>query len=51
MKKSICKDHECEYEKEICCRDCECANNCVEVCDGMDAAGLAEPCDWRVEND
>ena len=51
MKKSICKDHKCEYEEIICCRDCERISECDEVCDGMDAAGLAQPCDWRVESD
>lgn len=48
-KKAICKDHACEYERRICCRDCELAVTCDEVCDGMDAEGLQKPCDWRVE--
>lgn len=49
-KKATCKEHECEYERTICCRDCESAESCDEVCDGMDAKGLQQPCDWRVEN-
>lgn len=48
-KKSICMDGECPYERTVCCRDCELAEHCDEVCDGMDAEGLSQPCDWRVE--
>ena len=46
---AICKDHICEFNKKVCCRDCEDADTCAEVCDGMDAKGLEEPCDWRAE--
>lgn len=49
MEKVICKDHICEYGMECCCKVCEKLNECDEVCDGMDAAGLEEPCPWRSE--
>lgn len=48
-KKAICMEHLCEYERKICCRDCELSETCDEVCDGLDAEGLQQPCDWRVE--
>ena len=48
-KKATCKDHVCEYGSRVCCRDCEVVDTCDEVCDGMDAKGLQEPCDWRAE--
>lgn len=44
-----CMDGKCEFEHEECCRDCEKAETCKEVCDGMDAKGLQKPCDWRAE--
>lgn len=48
-KKAICMELLCEYERIICCRDCELSETCDEVCDGLDAEGLQQPCDWRVE--
>lgn len=39
----------CEYECNICCRDCDERKNCDEACDGFDEDGVFAPCPWREE--
>lgn len=47
--KTICKENTCEFDKEICCMDCEAAGTCPEVCDGFNEEGMHAPCPWKEE--
>lgn len=47
--KALRKDSICEFDLEICCRDCEQRRDCPEVCDGVDEKGCEKACEWRIE--
>lgn len=48
-KQALCKESPCEFERETCCRDCQERKACPEVCDGVEEAGCAAACAWRIE--
>lgn len=48
-KQALCKESLCEFEREICCMDCEKKQTCPEVCDVVDEKGCDADCEWRIE--
>lgn len=48
-KKALCNADCCEFDLEICCRDCEKRTVCPEVCDGEEGKGYEADCNWRID--